>query len=507
MEHNAMQHTKAQMEWTARTMPLEWTAEIALPDYRSEISRLLWVRPTFSVPSRFIGNGKADFSGTVRYGMLYVGPDGLLYSAEEEVPYDFSVPLEGGAAASDDLTLWVELLPDAVVSRVAAPRRLTLRCRLRARVHGYIARELAPQLTGEAAGEPLQLCDATSAACIFVGTGDAVTLTDELLPDAGEDLRVVSARGEVFLPEVVAGDDVVRCKGEVICYVLCAREAEGAEGTPFLLTKRLGFTETVPVDGARPDCDARATGTVEEVTATVEEGRVQMSVCLALEAEARQESPLCYTRDLFLPGASAECRHRTELLCHHRGCGNRNFSVSGELSPEALGIPAEAEVLLAAAEAEVREHTVENSRTAVAGDVRCHLLYKYGREYQTAEGVIPFRVVLEEAYPQVDCRVTVPLCRTSAAKDRLRVDAELQLAFCATAPEEVQMIAEACFVPAAPMPRAGMEICYPQAGETLWEVAKRCGVAPEELALSNGISGEAPGEVDSLRGVRYLLLP
>lgn len=506
MEHNATQHTRAQMEWMTRTIPLEWTAEITLPDYRSEISRLLWVRPTFSVPGRFIGNGKVDFSGTARYGMLYVGPDGLLYSAEEEVPYDFSVPLDGGTGI-DDLTLCVELLPDAVVSRVAAPRRLTLRCRLRARMRGYIGRELAPRLEGESAGEPLQLCEATSAVCVLAGTGDAVTLTEELLADAGEDLRVITARGEVFLPEVIAGDDVVRCKGEVICSVLCARESEGAEGTPFLLTKRLPLSQTVPVDGARPDCDARAMGTVEEITATVEDGRVQLSVGLMLEAEARWESPVCYTRDLFLPGATAEYRHRTERLCHHRGCGNRNFSVSGELSPESVGMPAEAEVLLVTAEAEVRECAVENGRTAVAGDVLCHLLYKYGREYQTAEGSIPFRVVLEEAFPEVDCRVAVPLCRVNEVKERLRVDAELQLAFCAVAPEEVRMIAEATLSPTAPVARAGMEICYPQAGETLWEVAKRCGVAPEDLALKNGISGEAPGEADSLRGVRYLLLP
>ena len=59
-------------------------------------------------------------------------------------------------------------------------------------------------------------------------------------------------------------------------------------------------------------------------------------------------------------------------------------------------MPVEAEVLLVTAEAEVRECAVENGRTAVAGDVRCHLLYKYGREYQTAEGSIPFRVVLED---------------------------------------------------------------------------------------------------------------
>ena len=47
MEQNEDLRGRIQPEMMDRTQPLEIAAEFTLPDYRSEISRLLWVRPTF----------------------------------------------------------------------------------------------------------------------------------------------------------------------------------------------------------------------------------------------------------------------------------------------------------------------------------------------------------------------------------------------------------------------------------------------------------------------------
>jgi hypothetical protein len=57
------------------------------------------------------------------------------------------------------------------------------------------------------------------------------------------------------------------------------------------------------------------------------------------------------------------------------------------------------------------------------------------------------------------------------------------------------------------MPRADLEICYPASGETLWDVGKRYGISPDTLADANGLCADAPGDADSLRDVRYLLIP
>ena len=69
MERNEERNGRVQLEFTDKTQPVELAAEITLPDYRSEISRLLWVRPTFLPPTHFVGGGKAALSGPVRYNI------------------------------------------------------------------------------------------------------------------------------------------------------------------------------------------------------------------------------------------------------------------------------------------------------------------------------------------------------------------------------------------------------------------------------------------------------
>ncbi len=292
MSENEGKNTRVQLELLDKTIPLEVDAEFLLPDYRSEIRRLLWVRPNFLPPSRFIGNGKADFSGTVLYEVLYAGPDGGLYRVDSEEEYHFSLPFpESGT--DGELSVCVSLCPDTVVSRVAAPRRLTARCRLHARVRAFGEKNLSdltatmmedcnmletlfshtvPQLC--VSGTPETLCRTGEGAWLFAGTPEEVTVEGNLDRAGEEELRVISAGAQLFLPEAVAAEDAVHCRGEVIFSLLCCREGSGEEapGEPFLLSRRVPFEAEVPLSGAMSGCGANMTGLVREVTATRNDG-------------------------------------------------------------------------------------------------------------------------------------------------------------------------------------------------------------------------------------------
>ena len=62
MDRNEEQNARIQLAFADKLQPVELTADMTLPDYRSEISRLLWVRPVMLPPTRFIGGGKVEFS-------------------------------------------------------------------------------------------------------------------------------------------------------------------------------------------------------------------------------------------------------------------------------------------------------------------------------------------------------------------------------------------------------------------------------------------------------------
>ena len=478
MEQNEDLRGRIQPEMMDRTQPLEIAAEFTLPDYRSEISRLLWVRPTLLPPERFIGGGKAEFSAPVLFEVLYTGPDGVLYGTELDGGYTFSVPLDSFGDA-DDVQLVAEPVVDAVISRVTGPRKLSVRCRA-------------------------LLCSTVHAGRVLAGGREELTLADAV--DVEGDVRVICARGSVFLPEVRAAADEVCCRGEVQITLLFCRDGE--EGSvPFVLTRRLPFEGHVPLEGVRPEHHACATGTVGRVELTVEEGRILLSPQLVLSAQAQYEEPLTMCRDVFLPAHTEEKQTRTEMLWRDGGCCNRNFSISQERPLTELDMGEGCEIVDLFSEAEICEKGRDGTRFVLSGKLQCHLLCRRGDELCTKDVTFPLRLVSEEIGEQasVDCHVFD--CRVRMSGGVLRADAELQLAMRHTLPFSIEPVCGVTFTPSPARERADMELYYPAPAQTLWDVAKRYGIAPDTLADANALALGEPDDPRSLAGKAFLLIP
>ncbi len=507
MERKEDRSARAQLECIDRTLPLELNTEIVLPDYRSEISRLLWVRPTLLPAEQFVGGGKADFSGPVRYELLYVGPDNALYCVTQEQGYAFSLPLDGIGAGVEDASLIFSAEPilESLASRVVAPRRVTLRTRMHMRVRGYAMCDLAVQTKGEGAQDtPARLGMIAECGCLIGNGQESITLSDQM--EIEEGVRLIGTHGAVFLPEVNATQDAVLCRGEAILTLLLTREEEGS--TPYTVMRRIPFEGRVPLTEVDLECGACATGSIADITATQEGGELQTQLRLVLSAGAQRNEETVLCRDIFLPGARTECRRTERTLWQAALCTNRNFSVSGELPLSELSLSPDAQILDVLAEAELREKTQDGAKCILAGDIRCHLLCHCAGEYSVKDAAFPFRIVCEQGAQDLAAEICVPICHVSMTPHAARMDAELQLALRGCERTTVPVLCEAIFSP-APVQDAfeGTELYYPAAGETLWDVAKRYSIAPEALAEANSIVLDDPAATDSLGGAKYLLLP
>ena len=502
MQQNEEKYGRVQLRLPERTVPFEVTAECTLPDYRSEISRLLWVRPTLTPPERFIGAGKAEFSGKILFEILYTGPDGALYGADHEQGYSFTVPLEG-AYAAENAELFAAPAVDAVISRVTGPRRLAVRCRSHAHIHGTAEKELTLKQRGMPDGAaPHLLCDAPEAGFAIDGGREELLLSDTIPCEENE--RVICARGDLLLPEVRALTDEVRVCGEALISLLCTNEERAA---PTVRERRIPFECCVPLEGVRPDYNACAEGTVGRIEITAENGQITLSPQLILCAKAQKSEPIALCRDVFLPEHRTECRFEEWPAWQAGECCTRHFSVSAERATEELGIGEDMEILDHACEAEICEQSAENGKSVLSGKLQCHLLCRRGGELCVQDALLPFRLVpgcdLQAA--RTDCRV--PSCRLRMHNGMLHADAELQLSFCDATPLPLHALCEATFTPHAPVPRAAIELYYPTPSQTLWEVAKQYGISPDALAEANALPCDAPGAADSLAGKKFLLIP
>ena len=504
MDRNEGNGNRVQLPCAERTQPVEVTAEITLPDYRSEISRLLWVRPTVLPPTRFMGGGRAELSGAIRYDILYVGSDGRLYDAATEEGYAFSVPTDASGGAQE---LLAEVEPEAVISRVAGPRKLSVRCRMRAAVRSFAEKELAPAVRGGKDSAPERLCEVASALRylqahpVHCKVGGTIGLD----PSAGE-VRALSPHGELFLQDVSATDTGILCRGEVLLTLLICKEETGA-GEPVAISHRFPFEQEIPTEGISPDCRARAMGKVGEIRMTVEQDRIDVEMEASVWGEAQAEEDVILCRDMYLPGHAADRQFCEEQLQVKGVCGNRNFSVSGEKPLEELSLSSDILPVCTVADAEITDRRTEGDKTLLSGEVHCHTLCRFGAEYGVAEFSVPFRTALEGVCNAVDVQASVPRCSVSVLRGALHADAEVALAISASGCSTERVLAQVGFSAAPPLQRADMELFYPANGDTLWDVARRYGVPSGDLAAANGLASDSPGDADSLLGVKYLLIP
>ena len=492
-----------------RVVTTDLASDFSLPDYRPEIKRLLRVRACVMPISHYVGVGNAEMSGKVEYSILYAGHDGGLYCVTHSEDLAFSVPVEMGSdfELGDGLVCDVQSLCESASGRVAAPRRLALKCRVRSRVRILGTRVLSEPLGGMAEPEIERLTADALCGSHFVGLGDPLVLGDEILYDGG-DLRVIYAEGQVFVTEATAGSGVVNCNGEVALKLLCVRE--GSEEAPMVHNRRLPFSAVVGVEGAEVNCDASATGVCSQIDVKVEEGRLLCEASVLLQARAQRNESLSYTRDLY--STRAECTPKYTDLCLPRAlrCLNANFSLNQTQSQEELGIRTGAAIVDLSMIPAVQELVCERGKYLLLGRCRCHAVLFDGEEYAAQEFELPFRFETAGGTDEVadhDVDVSVISCRARMDGERVGIDAELCVSLVTRGEARFSAVSEAVLGEACERSCVGYTVCYPSRDDTLWSVAKRYRASVASVAEANALAGApAADSKESLSGVSYLLV-
>ncbi|MBQ4509401.1 MAG: LysM peptidoglycan-binding domain-containing protein [Clostridia bacterium] len=114
----------------------EITEEFNLPDYVPEIRKMLTVKTGVLPEGKYImdkGNAsQLDFSGTVTYLVIYTDDEGNLCSTPLSSQYESSVQLN----TRPDI-VFIDTVADNTALRVNAPRKLTIKTRLKSKILGY----------------------------------------------------------------------------------------------------------------------------------------------------------------------------------------------------------------------------------------------------------------------------------------------------------------------------------------------------------------------------------
>ena len=474
-----------------RTVTTEVTGEISLPDYQPAIKRLLRVSATVGTPSSYVGGGTMEFTGTVDYCVYYMGDDGQMVCYPTSSDYAVRLPLEADASfdLGDAPVCYVETHPEAVVSRVGGPRRMTVKCRLASHVKAYASCVLEERRLGEAsAREERLLCECKTTVTAY-GVSAPVTVRDEVLLEsgAGEDVRIISGDAVPLITEAVCANGQVMCRGEVVVKLLLAHDGEG--GMPTAVWRKLPLDAAVPLEGATVGGEAVVSGSCTELSMSVEDGRILCEVELLLEAHARHEETVAYSSDVYEIGRRSEVKTATYRLPRLLRCVNSNFTQSESRSLGELGL-AQMDVLDVGGTAVIERVEVERGRYVVTGKCRYTLLLSDGEgEVVVRELELPLRYVLdgaaEEEVASYEGQLQLLSVRARMDAERLAIDAELGVWLCLEGRREMCAVSEVTVGETVPRTRGELLLCYPTPDDTLWSVGKRYAVSLDALHTAN----------------------
>ena len=494
-----------------KTVLTEVAGDFSLPDYQPEIKRLLRIRPCVLPAAPYAGSDNVEFSGTLDYYVLYMGNDGGLYCAPLHTQYAISVPTPQGEHEIELCT--ADVVPESVVGRVSAPRKLNIRCRLRSGVRIWGLLPAAEQTEGVV--DPFsveRLLGEQSLAQIGYGVGDTVRLSEDILTDArGRNMRLVCAEGQVHVQEAIAGMGVVNCRGEVELKLMMSAEEMGSlpDPVPTYLVRKLPFSGSIEVAAARPGCECCVQGNCAELSVAVEETYMHAEAGIVLRAHVMSNRPVRYTKDIFSTKRACECTYDAYELPVAIRAQNGNFTQSDSVPLAEAEIPAGGSIVDVCGSADAEGLSWENGRCTLLGTAHYVVLVYADGEISPHEISMPWRYEMECPREMTDWRAHVQVlsCRARVDGERIGIDAEIACAVELWDTAPVSVLRSVRFGESAERAGGAFTVCYPCASDSLWSVAKRYSTALGAVRGANDLDADAPADApESIRGCKYLIV-
>lgn len=454
-----------------KTAMSEVSLEYHMPDYEPQVRRLLRVDVTVLPPASYVGSGNASFSGNLRFDILYCSPEGKLCMSHVSESYELSAPIDKDAEIdySDEILAFCDLTPESLVSRVTAPRKLTVKCRLRAKIHAYGRHTPTEKISGNYEPSGIERLSGNAECASFVQSASGFFDLEEELEAPSGTLSVIGGQGVVSIGELSVTDGAVNCRGDLSLRILL----DGENG-PFPMEARLPFSEMVEHDDLRRGMSACAKGTLCELSITHEEGKLGIAATLVLSAQAQENVAVPFVRDLYSTARQVDTSYKTLRYPHAAVCRMANFTQSLYESLETLGIPSDAVMIDHSASSVVENVVCEREKWALVGETKLNLLLLSGGEYRTHELSLPFRYEFdaELGSPESlysDVQLLGGRARIEGGKLSLECEMGISYRLCLT--REDSMLDEAIF--GEPISSSDDYIvCFPSEDDSLWEIAK-----------------------------------
>lgn len=509
-----------------RAQICELSDDFTLPDYMPAVGRVLSCSAVAGTPTLYLGGGSAEYAGGIRYSVLYESAeDSSLWCAE--LPGEYDIVLSDNALPKDPSAL--SYLPDAsaenVSARVTAPRKLTLKSRVRLSPELRAYADAETLIHGDRGNDDLKVLTARADCGYYSSVSNApITCKDRLTRaeaglSASDEFRIISSRGDVMISHVQLSDGGALCRGEVCAHILLTREGEGER--PRKMIRKISFAETLPIGSTLPDkaqiVGIRAIGVCPALTAAATEDGIDLEATVMLSAEAAATCEITYIKDAYSKTSDYESSLRKLTLPSPVAClcGNVSISAAKALSELSLDGGMRLCDVKATVLPDIKIDTSEDGRFTASGRIKISAIADNGAELIPAEFdsdmkyTFDIREDVRGASLKTSLAASVAEIKGRIDSDRLACDCEICISCLIETEHEIDSIGEINLTPSAvTKPDAShLRVCYPSKNESLWDIAKRYRTDAETIAEKNLLEPTLfPSSPDSLGNAKFLII-
>ncbi len=461
------------------TVSGEFGGELTMPDYYPEIRRIVRVTADALPDSKFLQGDSLEIGGTLAFCVLYIGDDGTLASVPYVTEYGQTVSAPEGCNVQ---SAWVDSRAEGASARPLAPRKMSLRAKVKSRVvcEQYRQSELSlkegeDRLSGEKKRDGLEkLCSCVQT---LRRRHMSVTGSVEGSLECGEEImKAVMCRGELSPAGVKIANGELRAFGEVEVSVLVLTKA----GEYKTLSKKLPFEERLTVEAGEKDCRGAVYGRVAALSAEADgEGRV-LAIDGEYDLDIITERPVTVTvvEDIYSrTHAVALSREEMEVLSP-AALENAALRIAGEGRRKSQRSEGES-LIYYVGEAAIDRVYVSEGRLIATGTCSIKALIASLGEVLTEELSLPITFEKKlEGEADLNCRwqaaAAVSDCRVRVEEQKISAEASVSL-FCSAVRETgLSPVTEISFGEELSKKGDGesIVICYPEKGRRVWDVAK-----------------------------------
>ncbi len=496
----------------------ESNGEYSLPDYNTDVKKLLMVSAEVVPSGKFPSDSAVEYSGVISYNVIYIDSDNQVTHAEFTTDYDLSVRTDGDRYVDSDIC--TEIVN--VGMRLTGPRRFSVKTVLESDV--FITESLSYFVNGDVFEdrEPEML---TKTVCISSGVymqADEREYAEEMLSLEGaivDEIEPLLSSADVIIKSVTQSAEAVEIKGDM-CIALIYKDENGEIKR---CEKMFPYLESVTADGSESFSGCYASVEILSVKCTVnptDDGvNAVVSVIAAPKVRACLTNEVVLVKDAYLK----ECGVANEY-------NELNYSSNAAECP--YEIPVDFSVSLSEMQLDDCSDAVclkldfcgtdaqmtDDGRVKICGQMKVNGILS-GDNSDGNKIYLPLKYSTEiEKYvnnncqicgnASVECRVNVDSAKYEIANGCMNiacnVDALLRISECN---KERVLVSSYTTDEMFEKDDSVVTVYYPEGDETLFSVAERFHTSVERIAQDNSLTEAVFSSASApLSGVKKLVI-